>query len=193
MVTEDGQKQRVDYRNRIRDIPQEKLIFIDETAFWVGMSREMARSEKGQKAFCLRQFYKGRKMTLIGAMSMRGVVAKKAIQGSMKGKDFNEFVEKELVEKLNPGDVVVMDNLNIHKMEGIEELIASAGARVEYLPPYSPDFNPIEMLWSTIKSIVRLFPTRAMEALEQLIELGMMLIGTTGFKNWFTKCCYCTS
>ena len=86
---------------------------------------------------------------------MRGVVAKKAIQGSMKGKDFKEFIEKELVEKLNPGDVVVMDNLNIHKIE----LIASAGARVEYLPPYSPDFNPIEMLWSTIKSIIRLFPT----------------------------------
>ncbi|MBC6475887.1 MAG: transposase, partial [Hormoscilla sp. GM102CHS1] len=157
--------------------------------FWVGMSREMARSEKGQKAFCLRQFYKGRKMNLIGAMSMREVVAKKAIQGSMKGKDFKEFIEKELVEKLNPGDLVVMDNLNIHKIE----LIASAGARVEYLPPYSPDFNPIEMLWSTIKSIIRLFPTRAMSALEQLIELAVMLIGTTAFKNWFTKCCYCTS
>ena len=120
---------------------------------------------------------------------MRGVVAKKAIQGSMKGKDFKEFIEKELVEKLNPGDLVVMDNLNIHKIE----LIASAGARVEYLPPYSPDFNPIEMLWSTIKSIIRLFPTRAMSALEQLIELAVMLIGTTAFKNWFTKCCYCTS
>ena len=106
------------------------------------MSRDMARSEKGKKAFCLRPFYKGRKMTLIGAISIEGVVAKKAIQGSMKGKDFKDFVEKELVTKLNPGDVVVMDNLNIHKMEGIKELIASAGARVEYLPPYSPDFNP---------------------------------------------------
>ena len=177
---------------KVRDVPQGKLIFIDETAFWIGMSREIARSEKGQKAFCLRPFYKGRKMTLIGAISIKGVVAKKAIKGSMKGKDFHYFVKNDLVPKLNSGDVVVMDNLNIHKMEGISELIASAGARVEYLPPYSPDFNPIEMLWSTIKSIVRLFPTRAMEALEQLIELAVMLIGTTAFKNWFTKCCYCT-
>ena len=118
---------------------------------------------------------------------MRVVVAKKAIQCSMKCKYFKEFIEKELVSKLNPGDVVVMDNLNIHKMEGIEELIASAGARVEYLPPYSPDFNPIEMLWSTIKSIVRLFPTRAMEALEQLIELAVMLIGTTAEKELVYK------
>ena len=178
---------------KVRDVPQGKLIFIDETAFWIGMSRSMARSEKGQKAFCLRRFYKGLKMTLIGAISIKGVVAKKAIQGSMKGKDFHDFVKNDLVPKLNPGDVVVMDNLNIHKMEGIEEQIATGGARVEYLPPYSPDFNPIEMLWSTIKSLVRMFPTRAMDALEQLIELALMLMGTTTFKNWFTKCCYCTN
>lgn len=169
------------------------MIFIDEAAFWVGMTREVARSEKGKKAFCLRPFYKGRKMTLIGAISIEGVVATKAIQGSMKGKDFKDFVEHDLVPKLNPGDVVIMDNLNIHKMEGIEELINATGARVEYLPPYSPDFNPIEMLWSTVKSLVRMFPTRAMEALEQLIKLALMLIGTNTFKNWFTKCCYCTS
>jgi len=130
-------------------------------------------------------------MTLIGAISIEGVVAKKAIQGSMKGKEFKDFIEHDLVPKLNPGDVIVMDNLNIHKMEGIEELIVATGARVEYLPPYSPDFNPIEMLWSTVKSLVRMFPT--MEAREQLIELALMLIGTNTFKNWFTKCCYCTN
>ena len=94
----------------------------------------------------------------------------------MKGKDFQDFIEQDLVPRLNPGDVVVMDNLNIHKMEGIEEMITATGARVEYLPPYSPDFNPIEMLWSTVKSVVRMFPTRAMEALEQLIKLALMLI-----------------
>ncbi|MBC6472814.1 MAG: transposase [Hormoscilla sp. GM102CHS1] len=62
-----------------------------------------------------------------------------------------------------------------------------------FIPPYSPDFNPIEMLWSTVKSLVRMFPTRAMSAREQLIELALMLIGTNTFKNWFTKCCYCTN
>lgn len=132
-------------------------------------------------------------MTLIGAISIRGFVAKKAINGDMKGEDFLDFVANDLVPHLNPGDVVVMDNLNIHKMPGVAELIASGGATVEYLPPYSPDFNPIEMLWSTVKSLVRMFPTPAMSALEQLIELALMLIGTTTFKNWFTKCCYCIS
>ena len=128
VATEAGQQQRVDYRKRVQDVPQEKLIFIDETAFWVGMIREMARSEKGQKAFDLRPFYKERKMTLIGAISMRGVVAKKAITGSMKGEDFLDFVANDLVPQINPGDVVVMDNLNIHKMSGVAEMIAESGS-----------------------------------------------------------------
>ncbi len=132
-------------------------------------------------------------MTLIGAISIERVVAKKAIIFSMKGKDFKNFFEYELVPNMNLGDVVVMDNLNIHKMEGIEEIIVGTGARVEYLPPYSPDPNKISMLWSTVKSLVRMFPTRAMDALEQLIDLVLMLIGTNTFKHWFTKCCYCTN
>ncbi|MBC6475549.1 MAG: transposase, partial [Hormoscilla sp. GM102CHS1] len=115
------------------------------------------------------------------------ITPKKAIQGSMKGKEFKDFIEHDLVPKLNPGVRSVMDHLKSHKMEGIEELIVATGARVEYLPPYSPDFNLIEMLWSTVKSLVRMFPTRAMSAREQLIELALMLIGTNTFKNWFTK------
>lgn len=132
-------------------------------------------------------------MTLIGAISIEVVVAKKAIIGSMKGKYFNNFVEYELVTNMYIGDVVVMDNLNIHKMEGIEEIIVGTAARVEYLSTYSPDFKKIPMLWSTVKSLVRMFPTRAMDALEHLIDLALMLIGTNTFKHWFTKCWYCTN
>lgn len=193
VVTEEVQQQRVEYREKVRDVPVRKMIFIDRVAFWVGMTRDVARSEKGKKSFCLRPFYKGRKMTLIGAISIEGVVAKRGIEGSMKGKDFKEFLEQDLVPKLKPGDVVFMDNLSIHKMEGVKELITATGATVEYLPPYSPDFNPIEMLWSTMKSMVRMFPTKAMEALEKLIEVVLMVIGQDCFKNWFTKCCYCTN
>lgn len=132
-------------------------------------------------------------MTLIGAMNHEGIVATQMIEGSMKGNHFKDFIEKKLVPKLKEGDVVVMDNLKIHKMKEIEELITAKGARVEYLPTYSPDFNPIEMLWSTIKSFVRLFPTRALVAVEKLVELGLLLIEKRSFRNWFTKCCYCTS
>ncbi|NJL99238.1 MAG: IS630 family transposase, partial [Synechococcaceae cyanobacterium SM2_3_2] len=80
-----------------------------------------------------------------------------------------------------------------HKMEGIKELVEEKGARIEYLPPYSPDFNPIEMMWSVIKAFVRLYCTRGMAALEKLVEIGLYLIETSSFSNWFAKCCYCDS
>jgi transposase len=188
-----GQQQRLDYWNKIRDVPVEKLIFIDETGFWVGMSRDVARSLSGTKALCLRQFYKGRKMTMIGAIKKGGVVATKMIKGSMKGKDFREFLETELIPKLNEGDVIVMDNLSSHKIEGIKELIEEKGARIEYLPPYSPDFNPIEMMWSVIKAFVRLYCTRGLTALEKLVDIGLYLIESSAFSHWFAKCCYCDS
>ena len=156
VASEAGQQERLDYWNRIRDVPVEKLVFIDETGFWVGMSRDVARSLRGTKALCLRPFYKGRKMTLIGAIKKEGVVATKLIKGSMKGKDFREFLEIELIPKLSEGDVIVMDNLSSHRMEGIKELIEEKGARIEYLPPYSPDFNPIEMMWSVHKCCIQI-------------------------------------
>ena len=99
----------------------------------------------------------------------------------------------DLISKLAKGDVIVMDNLSIHKMEGIKELIEAKGARIEYLPPYSPDFNPIEMMWSVIKAFVRLYCTRGIAALEKLIKIGLYLIGSSSFRNWFVKCCYCDS
>ncbi|NJL98470.1 MAG: IS630 family transposase [Synechococcaceae cyanobacterium SM2_3_2] len=160
VATEQEQQQRLDYWDRIRDIAVDKMIFIDETAFWIGMSRDVARSLSGKKALCLRQFYEGRKMTLIGAIKKEGVVATRLIKNSMKGKDFLDFLEIELIPKLSSGDVTIMDNLSSHKMEGIQELAEEKGVRIEYLPPYSPDFNPIEMMWSVIKAFVRLYCTR---------------------------------
>jgi transposase len=185
--------QRLDYWERVRDIPAEKLVFIDETAFWVGMSRRFARSERGLRAFFLRSFYKGKKMTLIGAMRIEGIVATRMVQRSMKGKDFREYLESDLVPKLQKGDVVVMDNLRIHRMRGIEEIVKKVGAKIEYLPTYSPDFNPIEMLWSKVKAFVREYPTREIKAVEKLVEIGLSLTGGSCFRNWFAKCCYCTS
>jgi putative transposase len=105
--------------------------------------------------------------------------------------DFLEFVQVNLAPKLKPGDVVVMDNLNSHHREGVKEAIEAVGAKVEYLPVYSPEFNPIEMMWSQLKSFVRKFRTETMESLSKTIEVGVSLIHSEFLKNWFTKCCYC--
>jgi putative transposase len=86
-----------------------------------------------------------------------------------------------------------MDNLRAHKMEKIEKLFASKGIRIEYLSPYSPEFNPIEMLWSVLKAFVRKFTSNSIKNLSQLIELGLLLIEREFFRNIFVKCCYCAS
>ena len=101
-------------------------------------------------------------MTIIGAIKLSGLVGTQTLEGSMKKEDFLQFIKLDLLPKLKKGDVVVMDNLNYHHREEVQEMIESVGARVEYLPVYSPEFNPIEMMWSQLKSLVCKFRTETM-------------------------------
>ena len=192
MITPEVQQARVDYWHRIKDIAPDKLVFIDETGFWVGMSRNVARALKGKKAYHLRAFYRGKKLTLIGAIKRGEILATKTVERSMKSDDFLEFIRVNLAPRLKAGDVVVMDNLNSHHRAEVREIIESVGARVEYLPVYSPEFNPIEMMWSQIKSLVRKFRTKTIESLDKVIEVAISLIHLRFLNHWFTKCCYCT-
>lgn len=192
MITEEVQLARIEYWRRMAQVNADQLVFIDESGFWVGMSRTVARSIKGKKVYEMRKCYRGKKITMIGAIKRSGVVAMKTLEGSMKKDDFLEFIKVDLVPKLKPGDVVVMDNLNTHRRPEVSAMIEAVGARVEYLPVYSPEFNPIEMMWSQLKSFVRKFRTETMEVLIRLIEIAVSLISRPCLNNWFAKCCYCT-
>ncbi|BAI91259.1 transposase [Limnospira platensis NIES-39] len=130
-------------------------------------------------------------MTIIGAIKLSGLVGTQTLEGSMKKEDFLQFIKLDLLPKLKKGDVVVMDNLNYHHREEVQEMIESVGARVEYLPVYSPEFNPIEMMWSQLKSLVCKFRTETMELLVRLVEVAVSLVDLQCLNNWFTKCCYC--
>jgi len=154
------------------------------------MERSVARSEKGQKAFSHRTCYKGKKHTIIGAMSVDGIVCIKMIEGSMKGADFLSFITDDLVPNLRSKQVVIMDNLNAHKVDGIQQAITATGAKAAYLPTYSPDFNPIEMLWSVLKHFIRLLRP---QSLNVFLKIFPLLLEKSFFKNWFTKCCYCAT
>ena len=186
------QQARVDYWHRIRDVAPDKLVFIDETGFWVGMSRSAARALRGKKAYHLREFYRGQKLTMIGAIKRGTILATKRLERSMKSDDFLAFIQVNLAPHLKAGDVVVMDNLNSHHRVEVREIIESVGASVEYLPVYAPEFNPIEMMWSQLKSLVRKFRTKTIASLNKIIELAVSLIPFRFLNHWFTKCCYCT-
>lgn len=105
----------------------ENLICIDETGVWQGMERSVARSESGKRVFSYRPLYKGQKHTIIGAISVAGIVTMKTIQGSMKGEDFLTFIKDDLVPKLRPEHRVIMDNLSCHKVEGVAKAITDTG------------------------------------------------------------------
>lgn len=127
-------------------------------------------------------------MTILGAMSLRGMVASMMIEEATDGDIFLAYVEKILCPALKPGDVVVMDNLSSHKVNGVRQLIEKAGAEVLYLPPYSPDLNPIEKAWSKLKQVLRSTKARTKETLEIAIAEAIRRITPDNAKGWFKHC-----
>ena len=128
-----NQKKRVEYWEKIRDVEPENLIFLDEMGVLLGRMRPRARSKKGERSYDIKPFYRGSRVTVVGAISNKKVIALKTMEKSMKGEEFKKFVQEQLVPKLWKGAVLVMDNLKVHKVEGVEEMIEAVGASVVYL------------------------------------------------------------
>ena len=176
----------------------------------LGEMRTRARSLKGQRAYDLKPFYRGKRITVIGAMTHDCCLGIKTLDKGMNGEDFQQFLKEELAPKLWSGAVLVMDNLPAHKVKGVTQIIEDAGARVVYLSPYSPEFNPIEHLWCSafaqivvlrrlerfafaLKIFLRQLSPKTQTAVEQLLNIALMLSNPEHFRNWFAHCCYCTS
>lgn len=127
-------------------------------------------------------------MTLLGAMSVDGLVATMTVEAPTDGEVFLAYLEQVLCPRLKPGDVVVMDNLSSHKVAGVRELIEAAGADMLYLPPYSPDFNPIEQCWSKLKQALRSAKARSVHALQQAVAEAIPTISPNNAQAWFRHC-----
>jgi transposase len=192
-ATERVQKLRVEYWEKVKDIDPVNLVFLDETGVMLGLARTHGRSQQGTRVYDLKPFYRGSKVTAIGAISMKKVVTLMTIDDSMDGKAFEVFIEKCLVPQLWSGAVVVMDNLPAHKRASIVPMIEAIGAKIICLSPYSPDFNPIELWWSQLKSLLRRFAPTTTEMVDTVIAVALNLMNSQHLKNWFSKCCYCTS
>jgi len=184
---------RSEYWDQIRQVDPDNLIFLDEMGVLLGLTRSEARSPVNTRVYDFKPFYRGAKVTVIGAISCNRVLALMTLNDSMDGKAFRVFVEKLLVPQLWVGAVVVMDNLPAYKVKEIETLIEAVGASVLYQSPYSPDFNPIELWWSQLKAFLRQFSPNNARMLDILIATALDLVNPQHLKNWFIKCCYCTS
>jgi transposase len=154
------------------------------------MTRRYGRAPKGERVIgAVPQNY-GANVTMLAALGSQGVEAVMTIEGATDAAVFRVYVEQVLRPTLRPGDIVIMDNLRAHKAAGIREAIEQAGARLQYLPPYSPDLAPIERCWSKLKTALRTAKARTREALEHAIAQALATITASDARSWFLHCGY---
>ena len=184
------QKLRVEYWQQLREINPKDLVFIDEMGMNLSLCRTHARAPRGKRAYSSNP-YKGKNISVIGAIALQVFLGCMTIDGTTNGDVFRVVVEKILGNCLWPGAIVVMDNLGAHKLEDIQLMIEKTGAKVIYLSPYSPDFNPIENCWSKLKQYLRSVAARSRDALESALVAAIDSVTLKDLRNWLAHCCYC--
>ena len=185
-----GQLQRSLWREETNQLDPARLIFLDESGVTTEMTRRYGRGPGGER---VREGTPGghwRTLTVLGAIRLSGWVATMTIEAATDGEIFLAYVEQVLCPQLQPGDIVVMDNLAAHKVAGVRELIENTGARLRYLPPYSPDFNPIEKCWSKVKQLLRAAKARSLSSLEYRVSEALAAVTPLNVQSCFRHCGY---
>jgi transposase len=154
------------------------------------MSRLYGRAPRGQRVRESVPRNYGPQTSIISAVSLNGVTATMTVEGAVDTETFNAYVEQVLRPTVEPGDVLVLDNLSAHRASRIEEMTQECGAQVLWLAPYSPDFSPIELMWSKIKASLRAAKARTREELERALVAALNLITSADCVGWFTHCGY---
>jgi transposase len=174
------------------DLDLSKLVFLDESGAKTNMTRLRGRAKGGGR--CVDDTPHGHwcTTTMISSIRLDGSTACMAIDGATSGEVFGEYVRQVLLPTLRPDDIVVLDNLSAHKDKRAIAMIESAGAEVWFLPPYSPDFNPIEKMWSKVKQFLRTAKARTFDALLTAIANALKTITAHDAQGWFESCGYMT-
>lgn len=181
---------RAGWHDQLKDVPLDKIVVIDESAAMTTLTRLRGRCDKSQRLVESVPQGHWKVLTMIGAMTVRGVRTAVTIDAATDGAIFRRFITDALVPVLQSGDVVVMDNLQAHKAAGIREAIEAAGARLLYLPPYSPDLSPIEPMWSKVKQVLRSIAARSVETLQSAVATALQSITESDCQGFFRGCGY---
>jgi transposase len=171
-------------------IDPKRLVFVDEMGTNTSLSPIYAYSPRGQRAYCSVPRNRGPNTTLLSCMSVEGMGASLVVAGATNRGVFEAYIERVLSPELRPGQVVVMDNLTAHKGERVRELIEEQGCELLYLPPYSPDFNPIEEAFAKIKALLRRAAARSREALVQTMGAALDAVTAQDAHGFFEHCGY---
>ncbi len=162
-----------------------RLVFIDETGSNIAMTRTYGRAKRGERLNERVPRNRGTVITIIGALTVAGFMAPMTIEGGTTKEVFLAWVREVLIPGLQPGDYVVMDNLGAHRVKEVKTLLEAAGACAVYLPPYSPDLNPIELCWSKLKEYLRSVKARTREELDRAVGDVLQLVTDEDAIGWF--------
>ena len=171
----------------------QRLVFVDESGANTKMTRLRGRAQGGQRLLGRIPCGNYQTSTLISGIRLEGPCAPWLFEGPMNGEMFLAWVEQGLGPALRPGEVVILDNLATHKVRGVREALQARGARLLYLPPYSPDFNPIEPMWSKIKQVLRSHAPRNDEQLLLAAKAAFQSISLADCRGFFFSAQYATS
>ena len=183
--TEANRVRRSEFHQRILTVDPKRLVFLDESGVSTTMTRRFARCLGGGRIHEGAPEANWQIVTVLGAMSLRGMIATMTVAAATDADIFLAYLDHVLCPALTPGDVVVMDNLSSHKVDGVRQRIEAAGAELLYLPPYSPDLNPIEKAWAKFKHLLRSAKARTDQALDQAIQEALQQISADNARAWF--------
>jgi transposase len=167
-----------------------RLVFLDETWAKTNMTRTRGRSACGQRLVAHVPHGHWKTTTFLASLRVSGLTAPLVVDGPINGEIFLGYIEQHLVPTLQPGDIVILDNLNAHKVAGVQKAIERAQAELWYLPPYSPDFNPIELVFAKLKALLRTAGERTVEALWRRCGELIDHFQETECRNYFHHCGY---
>lgn len=183
-------QERAEFRERASDWLARHLKWLDEMGSQLNLTRDYGRALPGERIVEGVPSAYGSNYTLLGVLGLEGLQAPWLLEGALNGELFKLYVGKVLAPTLQPGDILVLDNLPTHKVAGIAELVGARGARLEFLPPYSPDYNPIERCWSKIKTYLRQAKARTYRALVRAIKEALATITEGDIRAWVEFCGY---
>jgi transposase len=189
-ASERDEKKRGAWREYVKPIYPRRLVFVDECSTNIALTRLYARAPKGERAYGEAPRNWGKNVTLIASLSTEGMGAAMSVEGATDGAAFETYVKHFLAPTLGRGQIVVMDNLRVHKSAKVKELIVDAGAEVLFLPPYSSDFSPIEEAFSKVKGVLRKVGARTREVLLEATSEALEAVSRTDALGWFGHCGY---
>jgi transposase len=180
----------VNYRDDELLAVLDRLHFLDEFGANLGMTRTYGRAAPGQRVVEATPDYSGPHYTVVATIGVTGVAAPWIFEGAMNGTIFATYAQHELGPSLQADDIVVIDNLSAHKSAEAQACLEARGVRVVYLPPYSSDFNPIELCWAKVKQALRSAKARTFDALLEALRTALLSVSPEDVKAWFRHCGY---